>query len=60
MRPILRLIVLSVVFSLAWSLTKKLENYDQFCTWKSLEVGNSLSGTFVVSGYTEDKFGAMV
>ena len=60
MRPILRLIVLSAVLSLAWSLTKKLENYDQFCTWKKLEVGNSLSGAFVVSGYTEDKFGVMV
>jgi len=46
--------------SLSWGLTTKLDNYEQFCTWKKIEKGISFSGSYVVSGFSEDKVTTMV
>lgn len=60
MTSILRTLAFLFFITVCLGLTTKLDNYEQFCTWKRVEPHVTLSGTYVVSGFGEDKVTAMV
>jgi len=60
MSHIFQLLFLLSLIALSWNLTTKLDNFEQFCTWKQLEKGMSLSGNYIISGFNELDVIAMV
>lgn len=45
---------------LAASITIQMKKNEQFCTWKHLDQDMDFTGEYIVSGYSEKKFGMTV
>ena len=53
MKALSTLTILLSLFSVAFSLTKELKNYEAFCITSTLPADDQFSGMYVVSGYQE-------